>query len=139
VPIASGGGALAIVNNEDLGKQGAQPPCLDGHKGPVLDFDFNPFHDNIIATGGDDGKVMIWGIPPGGLKESQVDPLVNLSGHQRKVCVMRFHPTAEHVVASGSADKVIKCVAPAPPADARWTGSGTRRRARTGPRLSTPR
>ena len=38
VPIASGGGALAIVNTEDVGKQGAQPPCLDGHKGPVLDF-----------------------------------------------------------------------------------------------------
>jgi coronin-1B/1C/6 len=108
VPIASGGGALAIVNNEDLGKQGAQPPCLDGHKGPVLDFDFNPFHDNIIATGGDDGKVMVWGIPPGGLKESQVEPLVNLAGHQRKVVVMRFHPTAEHVVASGSTDNVIK-------------------------------
>ena len=93
---------------EDVGKQGAQPPCLDGHKGPVLDFDFNPFHDSIVATGGDDGKVMLWGIPPGGLKETASDPLVNMSGHQRKINVLRFHPTAEHVVASGAGDNFIK-------------------------------
>jgi hypothetical protein len=32
VPISSGGGALTVCSYEDLGKQGAQPPCLDGHK-----------------------------------------------------------------------------------------------------------
>ena len=50
-PIYSGNGALAIINYESVGKMPAQMPCLDGHKGPVLDFDFNPFHDNIVATG----------------------------------------------------------------------------------------
>lgn len=108
VAISSGNGALAIVSYNDKGKQGPQPPCLDGHKGPVLDFDFNPFHDAIVATGGDDGKAMIWGIPPGGLKETQADPLVTLAGHQRKINVVRFHPTAEHVVATGSADNFVK-------------------------------
>jgi len=108
VPIASGGGALAVVSYHDKGKQPAQPACLDGHKGPVLDFDFNPFHDSIVCTGGDDGKAMIWGIPPGGLKETQADPLVTLAGHQRKINVVRFHPTAEHVVATGSQDNFIK-------------------------------
>jgi len=108
VPISSGGGALAVINYNDVGKQNPQLPCLDGHKGPVLDFDFNPFHDNIVCTGGDDGKLMIWGIPPGGLKETQADPLVNMSGHQRKVNVVRFHPSAEHIVASGSQDKFVK-------------------------------
>jgi len=107
-PIASGNGALAVTNYEDVGKQGAQPPCLDGHKGPVLDFDFNPFYDNIVATGGDDGKLMVWGIPPGGLKETQADPLVSLPGHQRKINVCRFHPSAEHVIATGSQDNFVK-------------------------------
>jgi len=106
--ISSGNGALAIVSYHDKGKAGSQPPCLDGHKGPVLDFDFNPFHDSIVCTGGDDGKAMIWGIPPGGLKETQAEPLVNLTGHQRKINVVRFHPTAEHVVSTGSADNFIK-------------------------------
>lgn len=108
IGISSGGGALAIVSYADKGKQGSQPPCLDGHKGPVLDFDFNPFHDNIVATGGDDGKCMLWGIPPGGLKETTADPLVQLIGHQRKINVLKFHPTAEHVIASGSADNFVK-------------------------------
>jgi len=74
----------------------------------VLDFDFNPFHDAIVCTGGDDGKAMIWGIPPGGLKETQAEPLVSLTGHQRKINVVRFHPSAEHVVATGSADNFLK-------------------------------
>jgi len=108
ISISSGNGALAIVSYTDKGKAGSQPPCLDGHKGPVLDFDFNPFHDSIVCTGGDDGKAMIWGIPPGGLKETQAEPLVTLGGHQRKINVVRFHPTAEHVVATGSADNFIK-------------------------------
>jgi coronin-1B/1C/6 len=108
VAIQSGNGALAIISYADKGKQGPQPACLDGHKGPVLDFDFNPFHDAIVCTGGDEGKAMIWGIPPGGLKETQADPLVTLSGHQRKVNVVRFHPSAEHVLATGSADNFLK-------------------------------
>jgi coronin-1B/1C/6 len=108
VAIQSGNGALAIISYSDKGKQGPQPACLDGHKGPVLDFDFNPFHDAIVCTGGDEGKAMIWGIPPGGLKETQAEPLVTLAGHQRKVNVVRFHPSAEHVVATGSADNFLK-------------------------------
>ena len=64
----------------------------------MLDFDFNPFHDAIVCTGGDDGKVMIWGIPPGGLKETQSDPLVNMQGrfapHQSSGAASQshFHP-----------------------------------------------
>jgi len=51
---------------------------------------------------------MIWGIPPGGLKETQAEALVTLSGHQRKINVVKFHPSAEHVVATGSQDNFIK-------------------------------
>jgi len=91
-----------------LGKAPSQPPCLDGHKGPVLDFDFNPFHDNIVVTGGDDGKAMLWGIPAGGLTVTTADPLVTLVGHERKINVLKFHPSAEHVLATGSTDKAVK-------------------------------
>jgi len=108
VAIQSGNGALAVISYTDKGKQGPQPACLDGHKGPVLDFDFNPFHDAIVCTGGDEGKAMIWGIPPGGLKETQAEPLVTLTGHQKKINVVKFHPSAEHVVATGSADNFLK-------------------------------
>lgn len=111
VPISSGGGALTIVSYAAHGsKADAQPPVLDGHKGPVLDFEFSPFHDSLIATGGDDGKAMIWGIPQGGLTKSLTadDALVTMVGHQKKITVMRYHPSADHVLATGSADQSIK-------------------------------
>eukprot|EP00514_Thraustochytrium_sp_LLF1b_P002945 CAMPEP_0184519094 /NCGR_PEP_ID=MMETSP0198_2-20121128/6438_1 /TAXON_ID=1112570 /ORGANISM="Thraustochytrium sp., Strain LLF1b" /LENGTH=442 /DNA_ID=CAMNT_0026909577 /DNA_START=276 /DNA_END=1604 /DNA_ORIENTATION=- len=108
IPISTGGGSLAVHSLDEPGRLPPQPPVLDGHRGAVLDFEFNPMHDNLIATGGDDCTVKIWGIPSGGLKESQSTPLVDLHEHQRKVVVLRFHPTAEHVLASGSADCTVK-------------------------------
>lgn len=83
-------------------------PCLDGHRGPVLDFDFNPFVSKLIATGGDDCMIKLWGIPPEGLKESISESLVDLSGHNKKVTVVLHHPTAEFVLATGSADRTVK-------------------------------
>jgi coronin-1B/1C/6 len=50
----------------------------------------------------------VWGIPAGGLAATQSEPLVEMSGHQRKINVLRFHPSAEHVVATGGADNFIK-------------------------------
>eukprot|EP00612_Vaucheria_litorea_P006250 CAMPEP_0171481192 /NCGR_PEP_ID=MMETSP0946-20130122/6578_1 /TAXON_ID=109269 /ORGANISM="Vaucheria litorea, Strain CCMP2940" /LENGTH=441 /DNA_ID=CAMNT_0012012675 /DNA_START=177 /DNA_END=1502 /DNA_ORIENTATION=- len=108
VPVQTGGGSLAVHNLENTGRLPSQPPVLDGHRGPVLDFEFNPMHENIIATGGDDCTIKVWGIPGEGLTESQSEPLVDMHEHQRKVVVLRFHPTAEHVLASGSADHNVK-------------------------------
>lgn len=47
----SGGGSVAIFRHEDSGKVSqANPPLLSGHKRAVLDFDFHPFNENLIAT-----------------------------------------------------------------------------------------
>mmetsp|Transcript_22843 Transcript_22843/g.40459 ORF Transcript_22843/g.40459 Transcript_22843/m.40459 type:complete len:450 (-) Transcript_22843:139-1488(-) len=106
--VTTGGGALTVVPLEDCGKLNPCLPVLDGHKGAVLDFDFNPFNEYMLATGGDDCTVKVWGIPPGGLKDNIVDPLVNLAEHQKKVTVVRYHPSAENVLATGSADATVK-------------------------------
>ncbi|CAK9086073.1 Coronin-A (Coronin) (p55), partial [Durusdinium trenchii] len=108
VPVSVGGGSLAVHNLDQPGRFPAQPAVLDGHRGAVLDFDFNPFHENLIATGGDDCTVKVWGIPDGGLQDTESEPLIDLHSHQRKVVVVRFHPTAEHVVATASADHTVK-------------------------------
>ena len=39
------------MKHGQFGKQKPQMPLLDGHKGAVTDFDFSPFHENIIVTG----------------------------------------------------------------------------------------
>ena len=86
----------------------ADLPYLAGHKGNITDFDFNPFNDQIIATGGDDTLVNIWNIPDGGLTQVLTDPTHSLEGHQRKISVLRFHPTASNVLASAAADYTVK-------------------------------
>mmetsp|Transcript_20148 Transcript_20148/g.33283 ORF Transcript_20148/g.33283 Transcript_20148/m.33283 type:complete len:442 (+) Transcript_20148:885-2210(+) len=106
--VQSGSGALTVIPLQQVGKINPVLPVLDGHRGAVLDFDFNPFHEQIIVSGGDDCTVKAWQIPQGGLTENIVDPLVNMSGHEKKVSVVRFHPTADSVLATGSADTTVR-------------------------------
>jgi coronin-1B/1C/6 len=83
-------------------------PCLVGHHAAVLDFDFNPFDDSLIATGSEDTTVKLWGIPEGGLTKNVTEPLVDLHGHQKKVTHLIFHPTAANVLLSASGDNKVK-------------------------------
>ena len=46
----------------------ATMPIIGGHKGPIQDCDFSPFHDGCLATCSTDGTVKIWMIPEEGLK-----------------------------------------------------------------------
>lgn len=57
----------------------------NGHTAAVLDTDFNPFNDHVIASAAEDCKVMVWTIPEGGPTESISTPALTLSGHGRKV------------------------------------------------------
>ena len=50
----------------------------------------------------------VWGIPEGGITENITEPLVDLVGHQRKTTHVEFHPTAQHVLATTSADYLCK-------------------------------
>lgn len=50
----------------------------------------------------------MWGIPEGGLTESISEPLMNLSGHQKKVALVKFHPTASNVLGSVSGEGMVK-------------------------------
>jgi coronin-1B/1C/6 len=62
----------------------------------------------MIASASEDCTIKIWGIPQGGLTEQMNNPLQNLSGHKRKVGNIKFHPTANNVLASGGSDFAIK-------------------------------
>jgi coronin-1B/1C/6 len=86
---ASGGGAFAVIPVEERGKLPEQLPLFRGHTAAVLDTDWNPFNDDVIASGSDDGKVFIWKVPDGfslrgDAEEPQdVAPVGKLSGHSR--------------------------------------------------------
>lgn len=106
---AGGGGALAVIPHKAIGKQPNNYPKITGHTAAIFDFEFNPFHDQIIATGSDDCTAKVWGIPgEDGLTENLHDPLVDLDGHMKKVVFTKFHPTAANVLATASADRTVK-------------------------------
>jgi len=105
---SAGGGSLAVLPHEKAGRLGPNVPLIKGHKGPVLDFQFNPFDEHQIVTGSDDSTVKIWQIPENGLDQDINDPLVSLDGHQKKVHIVDYHPTADNIVISASHDLTVK-------------------------------
>eukprot|EP01105_Mastigella_eilhardi_P019578 TRINITY_DN4620_c0_g1_i1.p1 TRINITY_DN4620_c0_g1~~TRINITY_DN4620_c0_g1_i1.p1 ORF type:complete len:454 (-),score=171.21 TRINITY_DN4620_c0_g1_i1:74-1435(-) len=106
---SAGGGCVAVVNLDHAGKLSAgDMPLLTGHKAAVLDLDWNPFNDNLLASCSEDCNIFVWGIPEGGLKENMSTPLQTLQGHKRKVGTCNFHPCANNVLATSSADYTVK-------------------------------
>jgi len=105
----AGGGAVGVIPVSTKGKLPQQGfPLITGHKAAVLDIDFNPFNDHLLATVSEDCYVKLWNIPDGGLKENMNDAVQTLQGHRRKVGTAKFHPTASNVLATSSQDYTIK-------------------------------
>ncbi|KAK4146398.1 uncharacterized protein C8A04DRAFT_25908 [Dichotomopilus funicola] len=111
---SSGGGAFAVIPLNERGKLPDQIPLFRGHTAAVLDTDWSPHNDRIIASASDDGKVFIWEVPQGfslytdAEEITDVAPVSKLTGHSRKVGHVLFNPAAENVLASSSGDYTIK-------------------------------
>ncbi|KAL6858431.1 hypothetical protein J3F83DRAFT_750772 [Trichoderma novae-zelandiae] len=111
---SSGGGAFAVIPLNEKGKAPDQIPLFRGHTATVLDTDWNPFNDHIIASASEDGKVFIWEVPQGFSLYTDaevipdVSPVSKLGGHTRKVGQVLFNPAAENILASASGDFTIK-------------------------------
>lgn len=105
---AAGGGAFQVIPHTTTGKVNANYPQVTGHKGAVLDLDFNPFNDNLIASVSEDCTGKIWGIPEGGLTANLTEPLQTLNGHKRKVGTVLFNQVANNIVATSSSDFSVK-------------------------------
>lgn len=93
-------------------------PILKGHSGSVLDMEWSPFDDSLLATASEDSKIKLWSIPDtweptdeegrGKKGEDFSDSMVDLEGHAKKVTLLRFHPTASNTLLSSSADHTVK-------------------------------
>jgi len=109
---AGGGGSFIVVPwsaaTTFKGKVDPKYPFVAGHKSVVLDLDFNPFNDNLIASVSEDCTGKIWGIPEGGFKETATEPLQTLNGHKRKVGTVKFSPTANNILCTSSTDFAVK-------------------------------
>lgn len=103
-----GGGCMYVLPLTAAGKLPPSTPMVTGHSSNVLDFDFNPFHENILASTSEDMTVKIWGIPDGGLTANLDTPLVNLTQHNKKTIFCLFNPVAANVLATASGDQTVK-------------------------------
>jgi len=105
---AQGGGSFAVIPWTSGGKVDPKLPLVAGHKSAVLDIDFNPFNDGLIASASEDCTIKVWGIPDGGLTKTLDTPLQTLNGHRRKVGTVKFNPVANNILASTSTDFSVK-------------------------------
>jgi len=121
VALFGGGGPMHIGRHDRPGRfESGTSQQVQGHRGAILDFDFNPFDDSMFASASEDTTIKIWSIPEDweptnekGLARPSADSnltesLVDLVGHRKKVTLLRFHPTANNVLASTSADHTVK-------------------------------
>jgi len=137
---ASGGGAFAILPLPSpfqaiSGFPHKLPdtiPMARSHTAPVLDTDWSPHNDAIVASGGEDGKVMIWKVEPSlfenwgqeGWVAEDFDPVLRIDASPRKVGQVLFHPTASNVLASASGEYTVKLWDLANPEEPRSVLSG---------------
>ena len=121
IALAGGGGPLAICSLDRPGRfEPGTSQILSGHSGNVLDFDWNPFDDTMLATASEDTSIKLWTIPDdwepidsngnakSGTSLESDAALVELVGHRKKVTLVRFHPTASNVLGSASSDMTVK-------------------------------
>ncbi|KAH8427099.1 coronin [Aspergillus melleus] len=113
---AGGGGAFAVIPLEERGKLPERIPLFRGHTAVVLDTDWNPFNDDLIASGSDDGRVLLWRVPENFTLRPDVEPdqvqdiapVGKLNGHPKKVGHVLFNPAAENILATASGDFTVK-------------------------------
>jgi hypothetical protein len=108
VPVTGGGGPVKIGSldrpgrNKDSGKLGV-------HKAKVLDIAFHPFIDEMVATASEDCTAQVTKFPEGGITSENISQSdVKLEGHQKKVSLLRWHPTSMNILATASFDQTVK-------------------------------
>lgn len=103
-----GGGGPIQVGSLDATGRGAKAGKVVVHKAKVLDFAFHPFIDEMIATGSEDCYTMVTKFAEGGPEGQVTDHTCKLEGHQKKIGIVKWHPTAMNILATGSFDYTIK-------------------------------
>lgn len=82
----------------------------------MLDTDWSPFNDSIVASAGEDGKALIWKVDSvvfdgwglDGWEPQDFDPVARIDVTPRRVGQVLWHPTAEHVLATATGEHTVK-------------------------------
>jgi coronin-1B/1C/6 len=121
---ASGGGAFAILplpspfqpNNSFPSKLPDIIPLARSHTAPVLDTDWSPHDDSLVASGGEDGVVCLWKVESSafdgwgaeGWVPQDFEPVARIDASPRKIGQVAWNPTVQHVLATASGEHTVK-------------------------------
>ncbi|NWR09268.1 CORO6 protein, partial [Paradoxornis webbianus] len=104
---SGGGGAFIVLPLAKTGRVDKNHPLVTGHTAPVLDIDWCPHNDNVIASASEDTTVMVWQIPDYVPVRNITEPVVTLEGHSKRVSIISWHPTARNVLLSAGCDNLV--------------------------------
>eukprot|EP01118_Nematostelium_gracile_P018723 TRINITY_DN8435_c0_g1_i1.p1 TRINITY_DN8435_c0_g1~~TRINITY_DN8435_c0_g1_i1.p1 ORF type:complete len:699 (+),score=174.45 TRINITY_DN8435_c0_g1_i1:148-2244(+) len=107
VPWQGAGGRMAVIPFTRTGRQADKLPCLECGS-DCLDFDWNPFDDNMLASVTESAHVQIWKVPEGGLTADIRTPDRVMKGHTRRVTTVDFHPNASNLVVTSAGDWTVR-------------------------------
>uniref|UniRef100_A0AC35TI05 Coronin n=1 Tax=Rhabditophanes sp. KR3021 TaxID=114890 RepID=A0AC35TI05_9BILA len=102
------GGPFLVVPVTKIGRIDKDYPYVDAHRAPCLEIAWSPFNDNVIASCSEDTTCKVWLIPQNGLTRTLSEPVVELTGHQKRVNSLVWHPTANNILlTAGGENKLL--------------------------------
>ena len=79
-------------------------PYLKGNYTAILDLEFSPFYNNILASGNSDNSVLLWNIPNEGLTNITTNQKTIYNKHKNKVNFINFNPITSDTICSSTFD-----------------------------------
>jgi len=101
------GGCAGILPLGATGRYNRKVPTIYAHAEFLTDMCFSPFDDDLLATCSYDGTIKLWDIPKE-MGETLDNPLINFTPDevQKKLDILRFHPTADEVLSCAAFDAI---------------------------------
>ena len=103
----SNAGEIVVVDSSNPIAIPANHPRIKGHRAASLDLEFSPFSTDLLAASFDDGFVLLYKIPEGGLTENITQEVQLYNKHTKKVPFVTFNPIAADVVCSAASNGEI--------------------------------
>ncbi|SCN63760.1 coronin, putative [Plasmodium chabaudi chabaudi] len=102
-----GGGVIGVIKLENMYRN---PPVykLKGHTSNILDIQFNPCYNEVIASSSEDMSIRIWEVCNKEDKSEEIKKsLCILNGHKKKVTIIDWNPLNYYILSSSSFDSTV--------------------------------
>ena len=96
-------GEIVVVDASTPFRIKRDQPRIKSHHSQVLDLEFSPFSNELLACTYDDCMVKLWKLPEEGLTEHITQEVQTFQRHTKKANFVNFNPVASDVMCSAAA------------------------------------